>query len=289
MLASRVQWPGASKFRPFADALTLIFMSLNALPKPCVIGMLHLPALPGSPRWTMPMPQIISHALRDADALVSGGCHAMMLENFGDTPFFPGRVPSETIAAMTAVAVEVRKRFPDAPLGINVLRNDGCSAMAIAASVGAAFIRVNVLCAARLTDQGIIQGIAHDMLRDRARLKADDVQILADVDVKHSAPLAPRPLEEEIEETLGRGLADAVIVSGHGTGKPTDLDHVRRAKAAAKGAAVLVGSGVTAQTIASFLPHADGFIVGTAFKAQGDPTQPVQAQRVRDVARALGS
>jgi membrane complex biogenesis BtpA family protein len=263
-------------------------MSLNALPKPSLIGMLHLPALPGSPRWSMPMPQIITHTLRDADALTSGGCHAMMLENFGDTPFFPTRVPAEAIAAMTTVAVEVRNRFPDVPLGINVLRNDGCTALAIAAAIGAAFIRVNVLCAARLTDQGLIQGIAHDLLRDRTRLQANDVKILADVDVKHSAPLAPRPLEEEVEETLARGQADAVIVSGHGTGKPTDLDHVRRAKAAARGEPVLIGSGVTAQTLASFLPHADGFIVGTAFKANGDPAQPVQLERVREVARALG-
>jgi membrane complex biogenesis BtpA family protein len=233
------------------------------------------------------VPQIITHALRDADALASGGFHAMMLENFGDTPFFPARVPAETTAAMTAVAVEVRKRFPDVPLGINVLRNDGCTAIAIAAAAAAAFVRVNVLCAARLTDQGLIQGIAHDLLRDRARLKAHDVKILADVDVKHSAPLAPRPLEEEVEETLARGRADAVIVSGHGTGKPTDLDHVRRAKAAAKGAAVLVGSGVTAQTIASFLPHADGFIVGTALKPQGDPCQPVDVERVKAITRAI--
>jgi membrane complex biogenesis BtpA family protein len=253
-----------------------------------LIGMLHLPPLPGSPRWSLPMPQIISHALRDADALASGGCHAMMLENLGDAPFFPARVPAETIAAMTAVAVEVRKRFADVPLGINVLRNDGCSAIAIASAVGAAFIRVNVLCGARVTDQGIIQGTAHDLLRDRARLRAGDVKILADVDVKHSAPLAPRPLEEEVEETLGRGQADAVIVSGQGTGKPTDVDHVRRAKAAAKGAAVLVGSGATAATIGAFLPHADGFIVGTAFKANGDPNQPVDVERVRAVARAIG-
>ena len=255
--------------------------------KPTLIGMLHLPPLPASPRGSMPMAQIIAHALRDADGLVSGGCHAMMLENFGDAPFFPVRVPAETIAAMTAVAVDVRRRFPDVPLGINVLRNDGCSAIAIAAAVGAAFIRVNVLCGARVTDQGIIAGIAHDLLRDRARLKADAVKILADVDVKHSAPLAPRPLEEEVQETLARGQADAVIVSGQGTGKPTDLDHVRRAKAAAKAAPVFIGSGVTPQTIASFLPHADGFIVGTAFKADGDPSQPVEIQRVRAMAAAI--
>jgi membrane complex biogenesis BtpA family protein len=256
-------------------------------PKP-IIGMLHLPPLPGSPRASQSMAAIISQALHDADALAAGGIHALMLENFGDVPFLPARVAAETTAAMTAVALEVRKRLPQLPLGINVLRNDGCSALAIAAAVGASFIRVNVLCAARVTDQGIIHGIAHDLLRDRARLHAaGDVKIFADVDVKHSAPLAPRPLEEEVEETLHRGLADAVIVSGHATGKPTELDHVRRAKSAAREAPVLVGSGVTPASIPAFLPHADGFIIGTAFKPDGRPENPIDPARVRDVLAAL--
>src|SRR5947209_4747086 len=138
-------------------------LTLATVAKP-IIGMLHLPPLPGTPRYALPIAQILEHVLRDADALSTGGVHGLMLENFGDVPFFPGRVGSETIAAMTAIAVEVRKRFA-LPLGINVLRNDGCSALAIAAAVGASFIRVNVLCAARVTDQGIIQGIAHHLLR----------------------------------------------------------------------------------------------------------------------------
>jgi membrane complex biogenesis BtpA family protein len=253
-----------------------------------LIGMLHLPPLPGSPRHALSMPQIIAQVLHDAEALATGGVHAMMLENFGDVPFHPGRAPAETIAALTAAAVEVRKRF-DLPLGINCLRNDGRGALAIAVAAGAQFIRVNVLCNARVTDQGVLQGIAHDLLRDRARLKAEDVKIMADVDVKHSAPLAPISLEAEVEDTLRRGLADALIASGQGTGKPTDADHVRRVKAVAGDAPVFIGSGVTAESITSYLPHADGFIVGTAFKRDGKAENPVELERVRNLVAALGN
>jgi membrane complex biogenesis BtpA family protein len=243
--------------------------------------MLHLPALPGSPRSRLSLPAIVEHALRDADTLVAGGVHGLMLENFFDTPFFPGRVPPAVIAAMTEIAGHVRRRL-DVPLGINVLRNDGCGALAVAGAVGAAFIRVNILCGARVTDQGVIQGIAHELLRDRAALHADAIRIFADVDVKHSAPLGPpRPLEEEVADTIERGGADAIIVSGGGTGRPTDVAQVRAARAAAGTTPVLVGSGVTAETIGQFLPHADGFIVGTAFKVDGVAEKPVEAARVR--------
>src|SRR5215212_5479938 len=162
-----------------------------------VIGMLHLPPLPGAPQYSIDartLAQIRDAVLRDADALVDGGVHGLMLENFGDVPFYPGRVPAHTVAAMTAIATDVRRRF-DLPLGINVLRNDGVSALGIAAAVEAEYVRVNVLCGARLADQGIIQGIAHDLLRERAMLNAHRVKIFADVDVKHSAPLAPTTIE----------------------------------------------------------------------------------------------
>jgi membrane complex biogenesis BtpA family protein len=250
-----------------------------------VIGMLHLPALPGAPRFDGNVRGIAESVLRDADALVSGGAHGLMLENYGDVPFFPGGVPAYVVAHMTAVAAEVRRGFPTLPLGINVLRNDGRSALAVAQAVGAQFIRVNVLCGARVTDQGLIEGIAHDLLRDRTMLGANNtVRIFADVDVKHSAPLAPRPLEVEVSDTLHRGLADALIVSGSGTGQATDPGHVAAARKAAAGAApVFVGSGVSAGSIAAYLPHADGFIVGSSLKRGGDARQPVEAARVREL------
>ena len=260
---------------------TLTYWPETAKP---VIGMLHLTPLPGSPRYSSGggIGAVREAVLRDADALAAGGVHGLMLENFGDVPFYPGRVPAHTVAAMTAIAAAVRERFGDLPLGINVLRNDGRSALAIAAAVGAQFVRVNVLCGARVADQGILEGIAHDLLRDRVALGAQHVRVFADVDVKHSAPLAAVSIESEVEDTLKRGLADALVVSGTGTGKATDPEHVRRVKAAGGGAAgVFVGSGADERTIAAYLPHADWFIVGSAFKRDGDARQPVDGDRVR--------
>ena len=254
-----------------------------------VIGMLHLPPLPGAPRNQASAREITRYILQDADALASGGVHGLMLENYGDLPFFPDRVPSHTVAHMAALAVEVRRHFPQLPLGINLLRNDGRSALAVAHATGAQFIRVNVLCGARVADQGILHGIAHDLLRDRAMLRAErSIKILADVDVKHSAPLAPRPLEDEVSDTLHRGLADGLIVSGTGTGRATDPGHVAAARAAAAGKApVFVGSGVTVRSLPEYLPHADAFIVGSAFKPGSDPAQPVDVGRVRELIAAI--
>ena len=251
-----------------------------------VIGMLHLPALPGSPLAQQTISEIRESLRRDADALAEGGVHGLMMENFGDVPFYPERVPAYVIAHMTALARDVRERI-DLPLGINVLRNDGRGALAVAQATGADFIRVNVLCGARVTDQGLIQGIAHDLLRERAMLGATHVKIFADVDVKHSAALSERLLEDEVDDLVHRALADAIVVSGAGTGKATDPEKARRVKAAAPGAAVFIGSGITAESVADFAEAADGFIVGTAFKKEGISSGPVELGRVRNLMQKL--
>jgi membrane complex biogenesis BtpA family protein len=249
--------------------------------------MLHIPPLPGAPRYGGDLEAIRRRVLDDAAALVEGGVDGLMLENFGDTPFYPERVPPEVVACMTRVAREVRQRF-DVPLGVNVLRNDGCAAIAVAHSAGAAFIRVNVLCGARLTDQGLIHGIAHELLRQRALLNATDVRILADVNVKHSTPLGPsQPVGQEVADLIERAGADAVIVSGAGTGQATDLAELAEVKQAAGQTPVLVGSGVTAETIGGLLAHADGAIVGTSLKVDGVATKPIDPGRVRKLMAAV--
>ena len=253
-----------------------------------VIGMLHLPPLPGSSSWAGDFEAVREFVLLDAESLCTGGVDGLMLENFGDTPFFPDRVPAITVAAMTSLACEVRRRF-DVPLGVNVLRNDGRSALAVAVASGASFIRVNVLCGARVTDQGLLQGIAHDLLRERACLKsAVAIRILADVDVKHSAPLAVRPLEVEVSDVIHRGHADAIIVSGAATGRGTDLQTLSVAKAAAGAAPVLIGSGVSAETVPELIAQgAGGLIVGTSLKFDGQIFNPVDPQRVRSLVEAV--
>ncbi len=255
-----------------------------------VIGMVHLPALPGSPGFEpvrgTPLHTATDHALRDAQALADGGADGVMIENFGDVPFFKGRAPAETVAAMTAVAQRVRDAV-NVPVGINVLRNDARSALAVAKTVGASFVRVNVLVGAYVTDQGVIEGQAADVMRYRAALGADDVLVLADVRVKHAAPLADRPIEEETEELVQRAGADGVIVSGAGTGKPTDMDRVAAVKRAAGDTPVFVGSGATVETAAGLLRHADGLIVGSSLKVGGVLEAPVDAGRVRALVEAV--
>lgn len=251
--------------------------------QPILIGMLHVPPLPGSPQSKEQFSAIREHVLRDAGALFEGGISNLMIENFGDTPFFPGTVPAHTVAHLTTIANDVASRFPDAKIGLNVLRNDGCSALAIAAAIDASFIRVNVLSGARLTDQGIIQGIAHDLLRLRKQLSAEGVAILADVDVKHSAALAERPFADEIEDVIQRGHADAIIVSGNATGLSVDKAQLAEAVVAAGSTPVLLGSGVTARSIKNLADLAAGCIIGTAVKCDGDVRQPVDTRRVREI------
>jgi uncharacterized protein len=245
-----------------------------------VIGMVHLRALPGAPGYDGNLARVRDDAVRDAERLASGGVDSIMIENFGDVPFFKTGVAASTIASLAVIAADVKKAS-GLPIGINCLRNDGCAAVSIACAVGAAFVRVNVLTCARVTDQGVIEGIAAELLRLRSHLRADAVQIMADVDVKHSAPLAVRPLEEEVADTVERGGADALIVSGSGTGKPTDPQKCQRVKRVADYLPVYVGSGVTLDTVGEFMASADGFIVGTHFKVDGLVDQPVDVARVK--------
>lgn len=253
---------------------------------PVVVGMLHAPPLPGSPRGGSHLDDLRASVLRDAEAWVSGGVRFLMFENFGDTPFFPRDVPAITVACMTALAREVTAAFPEITLGINMLRNDGCSALAVAHATGASFIRVNVLCGARLTDQGIVDGIAHDLMRLRTTLQAQNIAVLADVDVKHSAPLASRPLTAEVSDLIHRGHADVLVVSGESTGAPADVEHLREVVAAADGVPVFVGSGVTADNVGELGQHTAGLIVGTAAKHNGDVLAPVDVDRVRRLVAA---
>lgn len=254
-----------------------------------VIGMLHVPPLQGSADYQGDFDAIRSFVLADAKALRDGGVNGLMLENFGDTPFFPGRVPTITVAAMTALATMLRQHI-NLPLGINVLRNDGLSALAVAAASGAAFIRVNVLCGARVTDQGLLQGIAHDLLRERTALRCQHIRILGDVDVKHSAALAPRPLDVETRDLIARAHADAVIVSGQATGQPTDTESLAVVNDAAAPVPVFVGSGVSAENAADLITAgAGGLIVGSSLKNDGQVFNPIDTRRVQNLMAVVGA
>src|SRR5436305_4267359 len=169
-----------------------------------LFGMVHLLPLPGAPLYRGSIDEVLDAALRDAHAIATGGCDGIVIENFGDKPFFRRRVPAETVAVMTRVINEIVREVK-VPIGVNVLRNDALSALAIAAAVGAAFIRINIHSGAMLTDQGIIEGDSAATLRLRATL-APGVMIFADHLVKHAVPLAPYDPLQSAKDLRVRGL-----------------------------------------------------------------------------------
>jgi len=260
-------------------------LSLFAARQKLFIGVVHLLPLPGSPRWGGQIKQVIDRAAADARVYEHGGADAIIVENFGDVPFTKGAVPSETVAAMAAAGAAVRAAVK-LPVGFNVLRNDARAALGLCSACEGSFIRINVHCGAMLTDQGIIEGQAFDTLRRRREL-CPGVALLADVHVKHAAPLAPMPIETAARDTLERGLADGLILSGTGTGQVTDLEEVRRVRAACPQARLFIGSGVTTGNVAEYLTLVDGLIVGSSLKAHGNVANRVDGKRVAALARVI--
>ncbi len=249
-----------------------------------LIGVVHLTGLPGSP-LAVPLSETIDRAVEDARTLERGGVDAIIVENFHDVPFRPGTVDAHTVAAMTAATLQVRSAVA-CDLGVNVLRNDAAAALGIALACGASFIRVNIHTGAMLTDQGIINGRADETLRLRKLLGAERIRIFSDVLVKHAVPLGLVNLEDAVRDAVERGLADAVIVTGSATGNAASPDDVSRAVEAA-GVPVFVGSGVSADNLAEFVPPASGVIVGSWLKRDGLVANPVDAIRVERVRSVL--
>jgi membrane complex biogenesis BtpA family protein len=237
-----------------------------------IFGMVHLEPLPGAPLFGGSIDAVIAAAQADANALAAGGCDGIVFENFGDRPFYK-HAGAETIAAMARVIADIA---PKLPFGVNVLRNDAHSALAIAAATGAGFIRINVHTGTMATDQGIIEGEAAETLRYRAVI-APDVLIFADFLVKHASPVGGHSARDLRE----RGLADAIVVSGAETGAAADVHRLAEVRRSVD-APILIGSGLTAENARDYA-DADGAIVGTSLKTNGR----VDAARVERVARAF--
>ena len=243
-----------------------------------IIGVVHLLPLPTSARWGGSLSAIIDRAEQEAVALVSGGVDGIIVENFFDAPFPKSRVDPAVVSAMTTVVSRLME-LVSLPIGINVLRNDSLSAMAIASCTGAAFIRVNVLSGVMATDQGLIEGCAYELLRYRREL-GSHVKIMADVLVKHAQPLSSSDLINALRETIDRGLADAAIISGVATGSPPTLEDLKQAKAAAGGVPIVIGSGANFDNIGSLMQYADGVIVSSSLKRQGKIENSIDPIRV---------
>lgn len=249
-----------------------------------IIGVVHLLPLPTSPRWGGSLKTVIDRAEQEATALASGGVDGLIVENFFDAPFAKNQVDPAVVSAMTVVVQRIQN-LVTLPIGLNVLRNDAKSAMAIASCVRAQFIRVNVLTGVMATDQGLIEGEAYQILRYRREL-GTDVKILADVLVKHARPLSSPNLTVAVKDTIERGLADAVILSGWATGSPPNIEDLELACGAANGTPVFIGSGANWENVGTLMQAADGVIVSSSLKRHGQIEQPIDPIRVSQFVEA---
>jgi hypothetical protein len=259
---------------------------------PRLIGVLHLPPLPGAPGSAGLEPSEAlgragEQAVREAIALQKAGFDGLIVENFGDAPFYKDQVPPETIASMAVLAAALRDSVR-IPVGVNILRNAGLAAQAVASVTGCDFIRVNVLSGAAATDQGLIETQAAQLLRERARLSSG-VAILADVLVKHARSLSVDDVELAIEEVGLRSGADAVILTGATTGRGVDPVRLERASRAARqhGIPLYIGSGMTAASLAEGRRKFDGVIVGSDLRKGGRAGAPLDSRRVAAFVKAF--
>ena len=244
-----------------------------------VIGVIHLLPLPGTPWGDKELSVVLERALVDAKALKAGGVQTAILENFGDAPFQQGSVEPHIISCMTVIALAIKKET-GLKLGINVLRNDAKSALGIAMAVGAEFIRVNIHTGAAWTDQGLIQGDAYQTLLYKKQIGCS-VEISADILVKHASSAGDWKLLDAAKDTLFRGGASSLIITGAATGAEVDWFGIKSLKEALPMAKLWIGSGMTPDLVAQASGLVDAVIVGTFFHQDGDIQKPLSVDRVR--------
>lgn len=252
-----------------------------------LIGMIHVGALPGTPRHDRPLAEVVRSAAAEARLLAESGFDAILLENMHDVPYLRREVGPEIVAAMTAIGSAVRESV-ELPLGLQILAGANREAVAVALAIGARFIRAEGFAFAAVADEGLLdEADAGPLLRYRRAIGAESVSVLADIKKKHSAHALTADVGlAETAKAVGFLGADGVIVTGTATGEPTSVDELARVRAATE-LPVLVGSGVTPETVPELLRHADALIVGSWYKKDGLWSNPPDPARAGALAEAV--
>lgn len=228
-----------------------------------LVGMLHLPPLPGIPNYPgTPLATIIDQAVADAATLTAAGFTHLLLQNASDAPAETTVAPS-TLTVMTRIGTEVA-RATSLPLGVNVAHNDGPGAVAVAHAIGATYVRVKLLTGAAVGPAGIMAGCGRQTAELRALLGAD-LEIWGDVQESTSLPLVPADPVWSATEAVKFGGADALVVT-RDSGVPDALETIEAIRRVLPGVPLLVGGRVTETTIAVTRARADGAIIGGAVK-----------------------
>ena len=266
--------------------ITPVFSRLFGFRSKIVVGMIHVRALPGTPKHAGGMAPILDQALAEAEIYRACGIHALMVENMHDIPYVQRPGP-EILAAMAVVAREVKKAHPQLPLGIQILAGANQEALSAALAAGADFIRAEAFVFGHVADEGYMDSCAGALLRHRKAIGAEHVAIFTDIKKKHSAHAITADVD--IVQTAHAAeyfLSDGLILTGAATGEAASVDELRAVYAATK-LPVFVGSGITADNLKTYLPLADSFIVGSHFKKNSYWENPLDPARIRRLLDAL--
>ena len=259
--------------------------SLFSHPKP-VVGVIHVGALPGTPRGGLSVAELGEQAKEEARIYRECGMDGIIIENMHDVPYLKGAVGPEIVAAMAIVGREVKNEC-GLPVGVQILAGANIEAMAVAHAAGLDFIRAEGYAYAHVADEGIIEASAAKLLRYRKMIGAERVQVWADVKKKHSAHAITADVSlGQTAETVEFMGADCVIVTGSVTGEAPQLKDVQEAKSHCH-LPVFLGSGISESNIEQFHEEADGFIIGTAFKVDGLWSNTVDPNRVTQFVHRL--
>lgn len=257
----------------------------NFFEKKQIIGMVHLLPLPGSPKYQQNDEEIKSQAFKDVDALLEGGCSTFIVENFNDDPY------AETIddfgfALMTSICTDIRNKYPEVKLGINIQFDDYLKELALAKAVKADFIRSEVFIDTRVGIQGIIKPKAREIAMICSQYKMKTL-VFADIDVKHTVALVKEPLLELVDKCKEEG-ADAVILTGTKTGENAKIeDIIEVKKQLGNSFPIIIGSGIKANNIKQYLEYADGVIVGSSIKIGGNVRNGIDASKVKELLESI--
>lgn len=252
-----------------------------------LIGMVHVAALPGTPKHRLSVREIAQQAVAEAKLLASAGFDALLVENMHDVPYLRREVGPEIVAAMTEITCRVHNNV-DVPVGVQILAGDNKAALAVAHAAGAQFIRAEGFIFASVADEGIIaEADAGPLLRFRRNIGAENVRILADLKKKHSSHAITADVDvSEMARAAEFFGADGAIITGLATGQPIRIDDLGTARVATK-LPLIVGSGVTPESVEQLFAYADALIVGSWYKRDGVWSNEVDENRARELVKCV--
>ncbi|HPN38566.1 MAG TPA: BtpA/SgcQ family protein [Melioribacteraceae bacterium] len=262
-------------------------MTLFGFEKP-IIGMIHVNALPGTPKYNGDVKQIIKRSLREAETYIDNFIPVLMIENMHDTPYLNRNVGPEITSILSIILYEIKQKF-NVPIGIQILAGANKEAIASAYCSGSDFIRAEGFVFSHIADEGMFNSDAGELLRYRKQINAENIKIFTDIKKKHSSHAITKDVD--ITETAKAAeffMSDGVIITGGSTGKEPNLEEIISVKNSVA-LPVLAGSGITATNIKTYKQYCDAFIIGSYFKKEGYWQNDLDENRIKEFLKNYNS